>query len=155
MSDFGLNFDDLGLTPDEKGLEPEKKKDQLDSLSHKRAIKELLRLLKNGKKADRMSAAWQLSRIRGDSLVTKGLVSALSRQRDEDVLHEIVSALGFLADESSINALITVLADNKNHYLRRKAAWSLANMKKSEKALGALEATMLADHEDLVRVEAA
>lgn len=155
ISDFGLNFDDLGLTPDEKGLEPEKKADKIDSLSHKRAVRELLKTLKTGKKADRMSAAWQLSRVKGDPLIIRGLVNAVGHQRDEDVLHEIISALGHLADESSIMALVSVLANNRKPYLRRKTAWALSNMKKSDKALGALEAAMLSDAEDVVRVEAA
>jgi len=105
-----------------------------------------------GKKADRMSAAWQLSHIKRDPLITRGLVNALAGGRDEDVLHEIISALGHLADETSIAALVSVLANNKNPQLRRKSAWALSNMKKSDKALGALEAAMLSDSDDIVHV---
>lgn len=155
MSDFGLNFDDLGLTPDEKGLEPEEKKDKIDSLSHKKAVKDLIRDLRLGKKADKLTAAWQLSRVEGDSSVVSSLVKELHHARDEDILSEIISALGHLADESSIKALAEVLSSSLNNRLRRKAAWALSNMKKSDKALGALEATMLSDSSPEVRVEAA
>lgn len=155
MSDFGLNFDDLGLTPDEKGLEPEEKKDKIDSLSHKKAVKDLIRDLRLGKKADKLSAAWQLSKVEDDAMVISSLVKALHHVRDEDVLSEIISALGHLADESSIKAIVSVLSSSSDNHLRRKAAWALSNMKKSDKALGALEATMLSDSSPEVRVEAA
>ncbi|MBU2595216.1 HEAT repeat domain-containing protein [Patescibacteria group bacterium] len=155
MSDFGLNFEDLGLTPDEKGLEPEEKKDKLDSLSHQKAVKDLIRNLRLGKKGDKLAAAWQLSKVEGDAAVVNSLVKELHHLRDEDVLLEIISALGHLADESSIKALVSVLSSSESTHLRRKAAWAISNMKKSDKALGALEATMLSDSSPEVRVEAA
>lgn len=155
MSDFGLNFDDLGLTPDEKGLEPEEKKDRIDSLSHKKAVNDLMRDLRLGKKGDKLAAAWQLAKIKGDPQAVKSLVKELQHLRDEDVLLEIISALGHLADESSIKALVSILSSSQNNHLRRKAAWAISNMKQSDRALGALEATMLADSSPEVRVEAA
>jgi len=155
MSDFGLNFDDLGLTPDEKGLEPDKAKDKIDSLSHKKAVKDLIRDLRLGKKGDKLACAWQLSKVENDPQVINSLVKELHHSRDEDVLSEIISALGHLADESSIKALVEVLSSSSDTHLRRKAAWALSNMKKSDKALGALEATMLSDSSPEVRVEAA
>jgi HEAT repeat protein len=145
----------LGLTPDEKGLEPESAKDKIDSLSHKKAVKDLIRDLHFGKKGDKLAAAWQLSRVEGDAQVVSSLVKELHHLRDEDVRSEVISALGHLADESSIKALVEILSSSDNSHLRRKAAWALSNMKKSDRALGALEATMLSDSSPEVRVEAA
>ena len=155
MSDFGLNFDDLGLLPDEKGLEPEEKKDKIDSLSHQKAVKDLIRKLRLGKKGDKLSVVWQLSKIKDEPQVINSLVKELHHLRDEDVLLEIISALGHLSDEDSIKALVGILSSSLNTQLRRKAAWAISNMKKSDKALGALEATMLSDSSPEVRVEAA
>jgi len=127
----------------------------MDSLSHKKAVKDLIRALRFGRKGDKLSSAWQLSKIEGDPSVVAALVKELHHLRDEDVMLEIISALGHLSDESSIRSLVEILSSSSNIHLRRKAAWAISNMKKSDKALSALEATMLSDQAPEVRMEAA
>jgi len=154
MADFELSFDDLGITPEEKSLEPKEPVDRIDALSQKKVISRTVKDLRSGSKNERMSAAWELSHIKEKSVV-KALLESLEEEDDFDVLDEIISALGHLADEGAVKSLIKVLSNEENDHLRRKTAWALSRMEKSEKALRALEASLLSDEDENVRAEAA
>ncbi len=155
MTDFSNNLDDLGLTPDEKSLEPADEKDELDSLSKEDALASLKKVIMGSrKKNERLTAAWELGKT-GESRAVKILLEAARSESDQDVLDEMISALGWLKSNKAVEFLVEVLTKNDSDHLRRKAAWALSHISDSQTAIQHLQKALKDDEEESVREEAA
>jgi HEAT repeat protein len=123
---FYYSLPDFGYDPREKGFEPQKDPQSLSNYQYQqKALHNIISDLKNSRnKIDRISAAWQLGRVT-DPRALIALKSKLTEEKDEDVLGEIIIALGWQKDKSVKKELLQALSNQQTPTIQKRIIWSL------------------------------
>ena len=122
----------------------------LGSIGDVRAVRPLVKALKDEDDNVRWAAAWALEKL-GPTAV-KYLINNLALE-DAEARKEAAIALGVIRDESAIDPLIAAMRD-EDKQVRREAAAALVSIS-SRKAIAGLEAYLKGEDEDLRRLAVA
>ncbi len=152
MPDFLDSLDSFGFLPEEKGLEPHAK--EVDGVVSPKIIASLKRRLNSPKKSERLSAAWELGRLKDPKLVPL-LKKALFAEEDKQILAELISAFVHYPEQEAVSALSRFVFQCKDPSLRTKVVWVMSHFTTSKEALDSLKNLLLTDPEPKVRKEAA
>ena len=123
---FYYSLPDFGYDPAEKGFEPQKDPLSKSNFSNQqKALQNLISELKNSRnKIERLSAAWQLGKI-PDHRALNALRSQLFEEKNEDILGEIIVALGWQKDKIVKKDLLRLLSADLSTNVQKRIIWSL------------------------------
>jgi len=151
MAQFLSPFEDFGFLPKEKGLEPEPKK--VDSVVTDKIIFDLRKRLNSTKRSQRLSAAWEISKLKDERLLPI-LKKALMSEEDKGVLSELISAFVHYPEKDAVAELSRFVFQAKDKELRKKVIWVFSHFVSSKESFSALRNLALTDPEPTVRKEA-